>query len=257
MSRSRAVLAAAAAVLCVAAAATTGMGLTPTQAQAQSGPKASAKIVNFAFEPATLTVDAGTTITWSNTGDRPHTVTDRGGTFDTSPLTPGTTGTVAFTVPGTYHYFCRINPGTMNGVVVVKAGPTPAKTLRVEGVDPARPGDQLRFEPNTLTADAGSSVLFANVGGKPHTFTADDGSFDTGIVAPGAENGRFAGNNATVTLNKPGNFAFHCEIHPQQMKGTLTVTGEAKEGAAPPSAAPNTSSVDMIDLAFKPPEASI
>jgi plastocyanin len=164
---------------------------------------------------------------------------------------------VSFTVPGTYHFFCRINPGTMNGVITVKPGPTPSNTFRVEGLDPARPGETLRFEPNTLTVATGDTVLFANVGGKAHSLTADDNSFDSGIVGPGAEGGRFAGSNATFVVNKPGTFPFHCEIH-AVMKGTLTVTGQAKEGGpAPPSAAPPSASVDMIDLAFKPPEASV
>src|SRR6186997_167852 len=96
--------------LYVAAAATMGIALSPAPAQGQSGGKATAKIVSFAFEPAGLTVDAGTTVTWTNGSDRPHTVTDRGGTFDTSAIAPTATGEVAFTVPGTYHYFCRINP---------------------------------------------------------------------------------------------------------------------------------------------------
>src|SRR4051794_5516839 len=124
--RSKTGAAAAAIVLCLAAVGAMG------PAAAQGGGKAAAKIVDFAFEPATLTVDLNTTVTWSNTGARPHTVTDRGGTFDTNQIAPGLTGQVSLTVPGTYHYFCRINPGTMNGVIVVKAGPTPAKTTRVE-----------------------------------------------------------------------------------------------------------------------------
>jgi plastocyanin len=41
------------------------------------------------------------------------------------------------------------------------------------------------------------------------------------------------------------------------MKGVLTVTGTAKEGPAPPSAAANAASVEMVDFAFKPPEASV
>jgi plastocyanin len=139
----------------------------------------------------------------------------------------------------------------------VTAGPQPAATNRVEAVDPALPAESLRFVPNTLTADAGSTILFANVGGKPHTMTADDGSFDTGVVAPGAEGGRFAGNNATVTVPKPGTYTFHCEIHPQVMKGTLTVTGTERAGPAPPSAAPPTASVDIVDFAFKPPQLSV
>src|SRR3954451_12113927 len=175
----------AAAALLVGLAAAVPMGTVA----AQTGGQAANKIVNFDFTPTTITVDAGTTITWTNSADRPHTVTDRGGTFD-NVVAPGTTATVSFTVPGTYHYFCRINPSKMNGVIVVNPGPQPAATNRIEGIDPARDGETLKFVPNTLTAQAGSTILFANVGGKPHTLTADDGSFDTGVVAPGAEGGR-------------------------------------------------------------------
>src|SRR5205823_7241788 len=169
-------------------------------------------------------------ITWTNTGARPHTVTDRGGTFDTNPILPGRGGTVSFTVPGTYHYFCRINPTKMNGIVVVKPGAQPAATNRVEAIDPALPQETLRFDPNNLTVQAGTTLLFANVGGKPHTLTADDGTFDTGVVPPGGEGGRFAGSNATITLNTPGAHAFRCQIHPQAMQGVLTVVGTQKAG---------------------------
>src|SRR4051794_30150883 len=221
----------AAACLVLALAAVAPMGT----AAAQGNGQAANKIVNFEFTPTTMTVNAGTTITWTNSADRPHTVTDRGGTFD-NLVAPGTTATVSFTVPGTYHYFCRINPSKMNGIIVVNPGPTPATTNRIEALDPGREGESLRFLPNTLTAQAGSTILFANVGGKPHTLTADDGSFDTGVVAPGAEGGRFAGNNATVTVPKSGTYTFHCEIHPQVMKGTLTVTGTHHRGPGPPAA---------------------
>jgi plastocyanin len=195
-------------------------------ALAQAGPQQRARIVDFGFEPGTRTVDLGTTVTWTNTGARPHTVTDRGGTFDTRPIAPNASGKVTFTVPGTYAYFCRINPAKMNGVIVVRPGGQPSRLSRIQGLDPALPGEKLRFDPPDLEVQAGSTVLFANVGGKPHTLTADDGSFDTGVVAPGAEGGRFAGTNATITLSKPGRFPFHCEIHPAAMRGVLVVLGQ-------------------------------
>jgi plastocyanin len=66
-----------------------------------------ARIVDFDFAPRNLTVDAGTTVTWSNTGERPHTASDRGGTFDTKPIAPGASAEVTFSAPGTYFYFCR------------------------------------------------------------------------------------------------------------------------------------------------------
>jgi len=226
-------------------------------ALAQSGQQASAEIVDFRFEPGTATVDLGTTVTWTNRGARPHTVTDRGGTFDTRPIAPNGNGKVTFTVPGTYAYFCRINPARMNGVIVVRQGSEPARVSRVQGLDPALPGEKLRFDPPNLEVQAGSTVLFANVGGKPHTLTADDGSFDTGVVAPGAEGGRFAGTNATITLSKPGRFPFHCEVHPAAMRGVLTVAGGE---AAPPAAAsnaPRQASVAMRDFQFDKPEVSV
>ena len=79
-------------------------------AGAQAGGNEDAAIVSFAFEPAERTVAAGTTITWTNNSDRPHTVTDRGGTFDTNPIAPKATGEVTFSAPGVYHFFCASTP---------------------------------------------------------------------------------------------------------------------------------------------------
>jgi len=233
------------------------LALAAVPAAAQQGEAIT--IVNFEYQPGQLAVKAGTTVTWTNTSDRPHTVTDRGGTFDTDPILPGQTATVTFTAPGTYHVFCRINPSRMNGIITVDDGSQGFSTVRIEAVDPALEGESLRFEPPVVTVAAGATLLFANVGGKPHTLTADDGSFDTGVVTPGAEGGRFAGTNATFTIATPGRYNFHCEIHPTVMKGTITVVGEARAGPAPAPAsnAPKTASVDMVDFAFKEPQVSV
>ena len=226
------------------------------------GAQATAKVdvVNFDYSPRQLTVDVNTEVTFTNSADRPHTVTDRGGTFDTQPIAPSASGSVTFTVPGKYFFFCRINPSRMNGVIEVRPPAQPAPVNRIQAVDPANiEGESFRFDPPTLTVQAGSTILFANVGGKPHTLTADDGSFGTDPVAPGAEGGRFAGNNATITLNKPGTFTFHCEIHPALMKGTLTVVGQARAEPppAPASNAPRQASVDVVDFAFQPSQISV
>jgi plastocyanin len=223
---------------------------------AQSGGEA--RIVDFDFAPGRLTVDAGTKVKWTNTGQRPHTASDRGGTFDTKPIAPGASAEVTFSTPGTYFYFCRINPAKMNGTVVVKPGDQPAKVTRVQAVDPGQIGDKLRFDPPELTVAAGTTLLVANVGGKPHTLTADDGSFDTGTITPGAEGGRFAGKNASVTLTEPGTFKFHCEVHPAAMKGVVTVTGEAAgEAPAAASAGPREIDIGAQEFAFDPKDASI
>ena len=229
----------------------------PTAAAGQ-GAAEETRIVDFDFAPRTLEVEVGTSVTWSNTGARPHTATDRGGSFDTKPISPGASAKVSFSTSGTFFYFCRINPSKMNGVVVVKPGAQPSKAVRVQAVDPGFTGDRLRFDPPRLSVAAGTTLLVANVGGKPHSLTADDGSFDSGIVDPGPEGGRFAGKNASVTLTKPGTFGFHCEIHPAAMKGVVTVTGDAAGGGpAAASAGPREVGIGAQDFAFDPKEASV
>lgn len=228
----------------------------PAPVAAQDGGEA--EIVDFDFSPRRLTVEAGTTVTWTNNGERPHTATDRGGTFDTRPVAPGASAEVTLSTPGTYFYFCRINPAKMNGFLTVEPGADEPRTARVQAVDPGQIGDKLRFDPPQLTVAAGTTLLVANVGGKPHTLTADDRSFDTGIIDPGAEGGRFAGKNASVTLNQAGTFKFHCEIHPAAMKGTVTVTGRAAGGGpAQASAGPREVDVGAVDFAFEPKDASV
>lgn len=88
------------------------------------------EVVDFAFVPASLEVDAGTTVTWSNGDGFAHTVTggtrDRpAGTFDGPLGDPavhggqGATFAVTFDEPGTYPYVCDLHP-SMTGEVVVR-----------------------------------------------------------------------------------------------------------------------------------------
>jgi plastocyanin len=62
---------------------------------------------------------------------------------------------------------------------------------------------------------AGTTVTISNEDSAPHTVSADDGSFDTGNIAPG--------ESATITLSTAGTFAYHCNVH-ASMKGSITVT---------------------------------
>lgn len=92
-------------------------GSPPTAAAPPAGPN-DVNIDGFAFAPATLTVKAGTTITWTNKDEDPHTVVDNGGAFRSQAL--GSGGTYSFTFPtaGTFDYICSIHP-FMRGTVVV------------------------------------------------------------------------------------------------------------------------------------------
>jgi plastocyanin len=76
-------------------------------------------IENFSFGPATLTVSAGATVTWTNSDSVTHTVTAADARFDSSNLRPGDQFSYTFSAPGTYSYHCSIHP-FMTGQVVVQ-----------------------------------------------------------------------------------------------------------------------------------------
>jgi plastocyanin len=78
------------------------------------------KIDNFTFSPATLTVALGTTVTWTNDDDIPHTVMAKDKAFRSKPLDTGNQFSFTFATPGEYAYFCSLHPH-MVGKVIVKA----------------------------------------------------------------------------------------------------------------------------------------
>jgi plastocyanin len=88
---------------------------------AQQTPAASAevKIDNFSFGPAAITVTAGTTVTWTNHDDIPHTVVSDDRLFKSKVLDTDDKFSYTFNKPGTYPYFCSVHP-KMTGKVVVQ-----------------------------------------------------------------------------------------------------------------------------------------
>ena len=76
-------------------------------------------VENFSFQPGTLTVKAGTTVTWVNHDDEPHTVNENNKTFKSGTLDTDAKFSYKFTSPGTYSYFCSLHP-RMTGQIIVK-----------------------------------------------------------------------------------------------------------------------------------------
>jgi plastocyanin len=76
------------------------------------------KIANFTFDPPTLTVPVGTTVTWTNDDDIPHVVAEKDGKFRSKALDTGDKFTQQFTTAGTVEYYCAIHPH-MTGKIVV------------------------------------------------------------------------------------------------------------------------------------------
>jgi len=81
---------------------------------------ATVEITKFAFEPKEITVAPGTSITWSNNDEIPHTVnaTDKG--FHSPAMDTGDRYEHTFTQPGDYAYFCAVHP-FMTGIVHVRS----------------------------------------------------------------------------------------------------------------------------------------
>jgi plastocyanin len=85
-----------------------------------SAADAEVEIDQFAFLPQRITVKAGTTVTWINEDDAPHTVASSSKLFKSKALDTRDKFSFTFTTPGTYAYFCSLHPH-MTGAVVVKA----------------------------------------------------------------------------------------------------------------------------------------
>jgi plastocyanin len=143
------------------------------------------------------------------------------GTVVTGPTT------VAYAVdaldPGTYAFYCKIHPTTMTGTLDVEEGPPPPPG---GGGGPSISVANLQFSTDSLTFEAGKPTTLHfenNDPGQTHNF-----SIYTDESATTAE---FQGQNTTgpqtVDYDIPklpaGTYFFRCDVHPQDMTGTLTV----------------------------------
>jgi len=75
-------------------------------------------IQNFKFDPPTITVSAGTTVTWINRDGTVHTVTSEDGRLASAGLNNGEQFSYRFTAPGTYAYHCALHPHMMARIIV-------------------------------------------------------------------------------------------------------------------------------------------
>jgi len=87
---------------------------------AGAAPGKAVDIRKFAFAPQDITVAPGTTITWTNADETPHTLAARDATFKSKALDTGDSFTFTFAQEGDFAYFCTLHP-FMTGVVHVRA----------------------------------------------------------------------------------------------------------------------------------------
>jgi len=100
-----------------------GFALTVVAHEAKAGPPlgtAVVRISNFTFNQAQIAIHPGTTVTWINDDDIPHTVTSTTQAFKSKVLDTGGRFSFTFAKAGQFAYFCSLHPH-MTGKVVVKA----------------------------------------------------------------------------------------------------------------------------------------
>lgn len=120
-------------------------------------------IRSFAYAPATITVTAGDTVTWTNEDSVAHTATSSTGAFDTGLLDQGESGSVTFTTPGTYSYFCEPHPSMTGQVVVQAAVATQAPSAPTSAPAPAGGGQELPDVATEVTW-SGAGVIATVIG---------------------------------------------------------------------------------------------
>ena len=101
---------------------------TPKATQAAATPAVGATSVtikNFAFDPETVTIKLGQTVTWTNQDSAAHTVVGDGG-IDSGDLSKGKSYSKTFDTEGTFDYHCSIHPQMTGQVIVQKSGVAPA-----------------------------------------------------------------------------------------------------------------------------------
>jgi len=90
----------------------------------------------------------------------------------------------------------------------------PAGSTQTENTKNAVTIQNFAFSPSTITVKVGDSITWTNQDTAGHSATADDNSFDTGILSQG--------QSKSITFSKAGTYTYHCSVHPM-MKATVVV----------------------------------
>ena len=251
-------VAALAGTIIVSDAVTTTVPGSPTTVAPPPPTTASVTIGDRIFSPSSVTVAPGGTVTWTNNDGRAHTVTATDRSWDSGLLNPGATWSHTFPAGGTFSYLCDLHPD-MTGRVVVSAGgtpppdttpvttPTTPTTTRPPAVPPTTPAPtttlpgtppptqasvmimDFQFSPSVVTIAAGGTVTWTNHDSSPHSVTADDTAYDSGMLR--------TGGTWSKTFATPGTYRYHCEYHPEMV---ATVVVLAPGATVPPGGTPVT-----------------
>ena len=147
-----------------------------TVAAAASG---SVTISDFQFAPASITVDVGDTVTWSNAGPTAHSATATGGSFDTGIFSEGQSRSHTFDQAGTFAYICTPHP-QMKGTVTVRAAAAQGGGEEAPSGDTS--GSATDTGSATTTDDTQSAAAGAGAATLPSTGLDGGGLLALGVI---------------------------------------------------------------------------
>lgn len=210
-------------------------GLTfgaPASAPAQESPQVlmvdnEPDLTRWHYEPADITVPAGTTVVWLNKGKEDHTVTADDKSFDSGLKKTGGTFSRAFGQPGNYSYYCQPHPW-MKGTVQVVASASPATAASAPTSTTAAPAPSTATAPPpapaapeapadaSAPAQGGEDGADGTAAGPQGPSSETDGRSDEGAAASGADGdgsgGSLAGTLAVVLLPTLGALALGAKL---------------------------------------------
>lgn len=203
------------------------------------------------FTPRSLSISAGASVTWTNAGRRPHSVTGDDGLWDSGMLGSGQSFSFTFQNAGTYAYNCAYHGG-MAGTIVVSGASLPQTPPPTPSPEPSPVGalaatatpapaaaapaaamagasvvgaEDNFFSLASLSVSPGATVTWTNDGRVPHMVTSDAGLWDSGLLKPG--------RSFSFTFQEPGAYAYSCPLH-QGMVGSILVEDAPGQPAADP-----------------------
>ena len=225
------------------------------------------------YAPTSVRIAVGGTVEFRNTGGDEHSATSSA--FDTGVLSGGASARKTFPSAGTFAFLCIFH-SDMRGTIEVVAPsvggggtepvaprPTATPTPSSVPVPAADPTPQLVGAPSEVSVDAadfaflpattevaaGGRVTWTNRGVAPHSITAKDGAYDSGMLESGA--------TFVQTFATPGSYAYLCAFHPEMtaIVEVVAATSESGVGAAvDPATAPAVVTA-LTDASSPPPEA--
>jgi plastocyanin len=178
--------------------------IVPALAVAAAGSAASTTAVSITstgFHPNSVTVPYGDNVAWTNNDTLKHQVVANDGSFSSPVLSAKQSWTHTFRNGGTFAYHDGLHPALRGTVVVI-----PIRTIWITAAG---------FEPSSMTIRTGQTVTWVNRTSSNQQVTANDASFASPVLAPGA---RF-----THTFPTAGTFGYRDALQPT-MTGTIIVT---------------------------------